>query len=105
MSRSGFVIPGGDYFVYPITAGALIIVGFLMIKIVKEMRWDKFEDAFPAFLTLIGIPLTYNISYGIGFGFISYTLIKVFNGKFREVHTIMYIVSLAFVIMFASVFV
>jgi adenine/guanine/hypoxanthine permease len=105
MGNSGFIVPGGNYFVYPITAGALIIVGFLMIKIVREMHWDKFEDAFPAFLTLIGIPLTYNISYGIGFGFISYTLIKVFNGKFREVHTIMYVVSLAFAIMFASVWV
>lgn len=102
LSNSGFMVPMGEYFVYPITAGALIIVGFLMIKIVKEMHWDKFEDSFPAFLTIIGIPLTYNISYGIGFGFISYTLIKLLNGKFRDVHMLMYIISIAFIVMFVS---
>ncbi len=102
LAGSGFTIPMGEYFVYPITAGALIIVGYLMIKIIKEMSWDKFDDAFPAFLTIIGIPLTYNISYGIGFGFVSYTLLKIFKGRFKEVHPLMYIVSIAFIVMFAS---
>ena len=93
--------PGaGDHAVYPITACALIVVGFLMIKIVREIDWDSFEESFPAFLAMVLIPLTYNISYGIGFGFISYTLIKIFHRKFREVHPLMYIVSIAFLISF-----
>ncbi len=100
LAGSGFTIPEGDYFVYPITAGALIVVGFLMMRTVREIPWTNFEEAFPAFLTVVGIPLTYNISYGIGFGFISHTLIKIFHGKAREVHPFMYVVSLAFAVTF-----
>ncbi|PKQ17300.1 MAG: NCS2 family permease [Actinobacteria bacterium HGW-Actinobacteria-7] len=84
----------------PITAGALIIVGFLMMATVKDIPWDDFENAFPAFLTIVGIPLTYNISYGIGLGFISFVLIKLFHGKSKEIHPLMWIVSALFVITF-----
>jgi AGZA family xanthine/uracil permease-like MFS transporter len=92
----GFTPPGGDHYVYPITAGALVVVGFLMMRIVKEIPFDDFEESFPAFLTIIGVPLTYSISHGIGLGFVSYTLIKAARGKFREVHPLLYVVSLAF---------
>lgn len=93
--------PGtGDHTVYPITACALIVVGFLMMKVVREIEWDNFEESFPAFLAMVLIPLTYNISYGIGFGFISYTLIKVLHRKFRQVHPLMYIVSASFLVAF-----
>jgi len=105
--NSGFTPPAdvippgaGDYFVYPITAGALIIVGSLMMKIVRDIDWDSFDEALPAFLTMIGIPLTYNISYGIGFGFISYTVIKISKRKFGQIHPLMYLVSLAFLLSF-----
>jgi len=84
----------------PITAGALIVVGFLMMGSIRDIPWNDFEEAFPAFLTIVGIPLTYNISYGIGLGFISYVLIKVLHGKVKEVHWLMWIVSAAFVISF-----
>jgi AGZA family xanthine/uracil permease-like MFS transporter len=96
------VIPpgAGDYFVYPITAGALIIVGSLMMKIVRDIDWDNFDEALPAFLTMIGIPLTYNISCGIGFGFITYTAIKMAKRKFDRIHPLMYLVSLAFLFSF-----
>lgn len=100
MSGSGFAVPEGSFYVYPITAGALIVVGFLMMRTVREIPWTDFEESFPAFLTLVGIPLTYNISYGIGFGFISYTLIKLFHGKAKDVHPFMYVVSVAFAITF-----
>lgn len=96
----GGQVPAGDYYVYPITAGALIVVGFLMLSIVRDIAWDCFEVAFPAFLVIVGIPLTYNISYGIGFGFISYTLIKIINGKFSEVHPFLYAVSIGFLFVF-----
>lgn len=106
--NSGFTPPAdllppgtGDYFVYPITAGALVIVGSLMMKTVRDIDWDRFEEALPAFLTMIGIPLTYNISYGIGFGFISYTAIKLARGKAAQVRPLMYAVSLAFLLSFA----
>jgi AGZA family xanthine/uracil permease-like MFS transporter len=83
------------------TAPALIIVGFLMLSIVKELPFEKFDEAFPAFLIMIVMPLTYSISNGIGFGFITFTLIKVLSGKGREVHWLMYLVSLAFAVDFA----
>jgi len=89
----------------PITAGALIIVGFLMMGTVREIPWTDFENAFPAFLTIVGIPLTYNISYGIGLGFISYCLIKVFHGKIKEIHWLMWVVSALFVLTFIMPFI
>jgi AGZA family xanthine/uracil permease-like MFS transporter len=104
---SGFTAPAdvlapgyGDYFVYPITAGALIIVGSLLMKTVRDIDWDKFDEALPAFLTIVGIPLTYNISYGIGFGFITYTAMRLVRGRFREIHPLMYAVSAAFLLSF-----
>jgi adenine/guanine/hypoxanthine permease len=84
----------------PITAGALIIVGFLMMETVRGIPWTDFENAFPAFLTIVAIPLTYSISYGIGLGFISYCLIKVFHGKAKEIHWLMWIVSGLFILTF-----
>jgi AGZA family xanthine/uracil permease-like MFS transporter len=85
---------------YPVTAPALILVGFFMVSLVSEIDFSEFDTGIPAFLTIIMMPLTYNISYGIGFGFISYTLIKLFGGKVKEVHPVMVVASLFFVICF-----
>ncbi|HEX9916411.1 MAG TPA: NCS2 family permease [candidate division Zixibacteria bacterium] len=82
-------------------APALIIVGFLMLPIIKEIPFAKFDEAFPAFLIMILMPLTYSISNGIGAGFILFALIKLLTGKGKEVHWLMYIVSLAFAVDFA----
>ncbi|MRR39555.1 NCS2 family permease, partial [bacterium] len=79
--NAGAGVPNAIHTAFPITAGALIIVGFLMMRTVREIPWTDIEEAFPAFLTIVGIPLTYNISYGIGMGFISYVLIKVLHRK------------------------
>jgi AGZA family xanthine/uracil permease-like MFS transporter len=84
----------------PITAGALIIVGFLMMGTVRDIPWNEFENAFPAFLTIVAIPLTYSITNGIGLGFISYVLIKLFHGKAKEVHWLLWVVSALFVLVF-----
>jgi len=100
MIGAGFTAPEGSFYMYPITAGALIVVGFLMMRSVREIPWTDLEEAFPAFLTIVGIPLTYNISYGIGLGFISYVLLKVFHGKAKAVHPLLWIVSIAFTITF-----
>jgi AGZA family xanthine/uracil permease-like MFS transporter len=87
---------------YPVTAPALIIVGFLMMGVISRIDFKNFEVGIPAFLTIIIMPFTYNISYGIGFGFISYTLIKLLRGKFRELHPLMIIVSVLFVVAFIA---
>lgn len=84
----------------PITAPALILVGFLMLSVIREIDWANIEESFPAFLILLGMPLTFSISHGIGFGFISYTLIKILRGKFRDVPPLLYAVSLLFAISF-----
>lgn len=82
------------------TAPALIIVGVLMMKGAAKVAWNDIEDAIPAFLTISMMPFAYSISDGIGFGFISYTLIKVFRGKAKQVPALMYIVSLLFIMMY-----
>jgi len=97
-------VPGpqgeGEIFVSPVTAPALIVVGFLMITAVRFIPWDDFDEAIPAFLTILTLPLTFNISYGIGFGFISYVLIKLSRGKPGEVHPLLYGAALLFAIAF-----
>lgn len=83
------------------TAPALIIVGFLLMRIVLDIPLDDFEEAFPAFIIIIVIPFTVSISRGIGYGFIAYTLVKLMRGKVREIHPLMAIVSLIFALSFA----
>ncbi len=67
------------------TAPVLVLVGVFMMKPVMKINWDQLDDAIPAFLALILIPLTYSITQGIIWGFLSWTIIKVALGKFKEV--------------------
>jgi AGZA family xanthine/uracil permease-like MFS transporter len=97
----GIEIAEGVY-KYPVTAPALIIVGFLMMNVISKIDFKDFEVGIPAFLTIIIMPFTDNISYGIGFGFISYTLIKLLRGKFRQLHPLMIVVSALFVVAFIA---
>jgi adenine/guanine/hypoxanthine permease len=87
-------------FVSPVTAPALIVVGFLMMTEVRHIPWDSLDEAIPAFLTILTLPLTFNISYGIGFGFISYVLIKLSRGRVSEVHPLLYITAALFALAF-----
>jgi AGZA family xanthine/uracil permease-like MFS transporter len=82
------------------TAPALVLVGYLMFTQVKEINVANLEDGLPALLTMILMPLTYDITVGIGAGFISWVLIKVTRGKMAEVHPLMWVVSIAFVVFF-----
>jgi adenine/guanine/hypoxanthine permease len=91
---------GQQIFVSPVTAPALIVVGFLMMQVVRLIPWDSFDEAIPAFLTILTLPLTFNISYGIGFGFISYVLIKLSRGKASEVHPLLYGAAVLFALAF-----
>ena len=82
------------------TCGALVVVGYLMLTDIASIDWSRIEIAFPAFITIVGIPMTYSITNGIGFGFISYCIIKVVQGKAGEVKPLMWVAALAFLIMF-----
>jgi len=82
------------------TAPALLIVGYLMTRIVKEIRFADIEDGFPALLTLTVMPFTYSITNGIGAGFVTYCFIKLVRGKAAAVHPMMWVATAAFVIYF-----
>jgi AGZA family xanthine/uracil permease-like MFS transporter len=84
------------------TAPALVLVGYLMFTQVRDIAVDNVEDGLPALLTMILMPLTYDISVGIGAGFIAWTLIKVVRGKLDEIHPLMWVVSIAFLVFFAK---
>ncbi len=82
------------------TAAALIYVGILMIVGVKDIDWVDPCSAVPAFLTMVMMPFTYNISYGIAFGMLSYIIIHLFTGKVKEIKLGTWIIGLLFTIMF-----
>ncbi|MEA5019154.1 MAG: NCS2 family permease [Gordonibacter sp.] len=82
------------------TCGALVVVGYLMLTEISEIDWSDISTAFPAFITIIGIPFTYSIANGIGLGFISYCIIKVAQGQFKDVKPLMWFASLAFLAAF-----
>jgi adenine/guanine/hypoxanthine permease len=86
---------------YPVTAPALIVVGSLMIRAVRDIDWDDFSEALPAFLTLVLMPLTFSITDGMAFGFISYALLKLVTGRARQVHWLIYLFAALFVIRYS----
>lgn len=86
---------------YEAAAPALVIVGFLMMTAIRNIDFDDYEIAIPAFFTIVLMPFTYSIANGIGAGFITYVLIKVIKGKTREVHPLLWVVAALFVIYFA----
>lgn len=94
---------GGDYnynglILKPVVAPPLIIVGYLMMKCVTFINWEDITEAIPAFLTIIIMPLTMSITEGIAFGFISYALLKLVTGRGKEVHWLIYLFSVLFII-------
>lgn len=82
------------------TAAALIYVGVLMMNCVREIDWLSTDIAVPAFLTVAMMPFSYSISFGIGFGLISYTLISVFTGKAKEVKPTTWVIGILFALTF-----
>jgi len=95
-SIGGGCTAGKDIF-YPVIAPALIFVGILMIKSIRGIDWEDLTESIPAFLVLIGIPLTYSISDGMAFGFITYPIMKTFAGKVKDVHPVMWVLFVVFV--------
>ncbi|MDR3308008.1 MAG: NCS2 family permease [Coriobacteriales bacterium] len=82
------------------TCGALVVVGYLMMSEIGEIDWKDITAALPAFITIIGIPLTYSIANGIGLGFITYVIVMTATGKITKVHSLMWIAVAAFLVMF-----
>lgn len=82
------------------TAPALILVGFYMMSIAREIPWDDYEEAVPAFVTMLAMPFTWSITNGIGAGFVTWTGIKVLGGRSGRVHWMVYVATAAFLAYF-----
>jgi AGZA family xanthine/uracil permease-like MFS transporter len=87
---------------YEAATPALLLVGFLMMTQIKDIDWGDITIALPAFLTIILMPFTYSIAVGIGAGFITYTVLRVATGRAKQLHPLMWGVSVAFLIYFAQ---
>jgi adenine/guanine/hypoxanthine permease len=83
------------------TAPALILVGALMCGSVAKVKWDDFTDAVPAFLTLIATPLTFSIATGLSLGLLSFTFLKLFTGRYREISALIWVLSALFLLRYA----
>ncbi|TSA20741.1 MAG: NCS2 family permease [Actinomycetales bacterium] len=87
---------------YEAATPALVVVGFLMMTQIKGLDWADYGIAIPAFLTIILMPFTYNISVGIGAGFVSHVVIRVIQGRRSEIHSLLFLVSGLFMVYFLS---
>jgi adenine/guanine/hypoxanthine permease len=91
----------GQAILYPITAPALIVVGSLMVKNVREIPWDDPSEAIPAFLTMIMMPLSFSISEGIAFGFISFVFLKLATRRWRQIPWPLYLFAALFLLRYS----
>ena len=80
------------------TAPALILVGALMTQSISHIDWSEFSEAVPAFITMLATPLTFSIATGISLGLISYTVVKIAAGKFREITALIWILTALFIL-------
>ena len=84
------------------TAPVLVVVGFLMVSLIKDIDFSDIEEGMPALLGLILMPLTFSITVGIGAAFVAHVVIKVVRGKITEIHPLLWAVAIAFVIYFGQ---
>ncbi|MCW2612499.1 MAG: adenine/guanine/hypoxanthine permease [Actinomycetota bacterium] len=80
---------------------ALVIVGFLMMTQIRDLNWNDYGIGIPAFLTMVLMPFTYNITVGIGAGLVSYVVIRAFQGRSRELHPLLWVTAALFLVYFA----
>src|SRR5918997_73841 len=92
----------GDAQLHPAVAPALIMIGYLMIRLVADIDWSRPEAGIPAFLVIAGVPLTFSISAGIGLGVLGYVAVMAATGRAREVHPLMWGLVPLFLAFFAS---
>ncbi len=105
MIGGGYQVTGPDgkllSVLYPVTAPALVLVGSFMAKAITRCDWDDITEAVPAFMTIVGMALTYNISTGLAFGFILYPVMKLMAGRGREISWLVYALGAVFIAKFA----
>jgi len=82
------------------TAPALILVGFLMLTVIRDIDFSDLTESLPAFAVLVTIPFTYSIADGIGAGFLSYVVLKMLAGRWREIHPLMFALAVVFAVYF-----
>jgi AGZA family xanthine/uracil permease-like MFS transporter len=80
------------------TAPALILVGAMMTQSVMRVDWPDFTEAFPAFVVILAMPLTFSIATGLSFGVICYTIVKVAAGKFRDISVVVWALTILFLL-------
>ena len=97
---SAFIAPIAAIIPAAATSSALIYVGILMVSGLKNVHFDNMSEVVPVALMLIAMPISGSIGHAIGLGLISYTVIKVFTGKFKEVSVLTYVISLLFLVKF-----
>ena len=97
-----FVTPLAPMVPFAATGPVLVVVGYLMATLIRDIDFANVEEGFPALLGITLMPLTYNITVGIGAAFVSYVLIKLVRGKVVEVHWLMWVVAAAFLVYFAQ---
>jgi AGZA family xanthine/uracil permease-like MFS transporter len=96
-----FLTPLVSVIPYEAASPALVVVGFLLMTRVKDIPWDDYELAIPAFLTIVLMPFSFSITNGIGAGFVSYAVIQLARGRARDVHPLLWVVAALFVAYFA----
>ncbi len=97
-----FLSPVLSFIPVAATAPVLVLVGVFMAKPLMDIKWKNFEESIPAFLAVIMIPLTFSITQGVIWGFLVYTFIKLFLGKAKEIHWIIYMIDLFSIISLVS---
>ena len=97
-----FVTPLATMVPFAATGPVLVVVGYLMATLIKDIDFADIEEGFPALLGITLMPLTYNITVGIGAAFVTYVLIKAVRGKLGDVHPLLWVVAIAFAVYFAQ---
>ena len=95
-----FLTPLVSIVPYEAASPALVVVGFLLMTRVRDIPWDDYVLAVPAFLTIVLMPFTFSITNGIGAGFVSYAVIRLVSGRARDVHPLLWIIAGLFVVYF-----
>jgi AGZA family xanthine/uracil permease-like MFS transporter len=97
-----FLTPLATLVPFVATAPVLVVVGFLMVGLIKDIDFSDIEEGMPALLGLILMPLTFSITVGIGAAFVAHVVIKVVRGKLTEIHPLLWAVAIAFVVYFGQ---
>lgn len=100
MVGGGYEVASGAL-LYPITAPALIVVGSMMTRNIVKVDFSDYTESIPAFLVMLGMPLTFSIADGLAFGFISYPILKIVSGRAKEASWLIYLLGLVFILRYA----